>query len=297
MQSNETKVVIACVGCGRGMEFIVRTHRKNPISTKFCSIACRAMAQREGKMPAPNQYGQKRAWSHKEDILLSCKYPTCEDVDSLCNLLGRTKCEIWNRAKKLGITRCREVISKGYSRGGKMNRGRQRPDLAKRNKENLLCGDANPFFGKKHTVEVRKKISDFMKECQKDPEFHRKRMQTMRDRGVVKECPNVYEKKLIDILGEMFPGEYKFVGDWSFLIGRKNPDFVNVNGQKKVIEVFGEVYHDPASSPWEVSKDRTAEGRKQLFNEYGFKTLIVWCKEFSDEPKLRLRLREFHEET
>lgn len=288
------KYITICLGCGKEMEF---KHYCTAESRKFCSSQCRGQAQKAGKVLVGNQYGKKKLWTSEEDARLLMDYPFTGPSKQLCEMLRRTECEVANRAKKLGISRCLEALSKEYASGGRKNVGRPRPDLIKRNRETPRFGVDNPFYGKTHTPEVKKRISEVIKRCQEDPEFHRKRFETMRRNGIHKECPNEYERRLTEILNEMFPGEYKFVGDWSFIVNRKNPDFVNVNGQKKIIEVFGEIYHDPASSPWEVSEDRTESGRKRLFREYGYKTLVVWCKEFSDEQKLRASLREFHEET
>lgn len=47
--------------------------------------------------------------------------------------------------------------------------------------------------------------------------------------------PNKPELVLITILNNLFPNEYKYVGDYQFWIDGKNPDFMNVNGQKKLI--------------------------------------------------------------
>ena len=49
--------------------------------------------------------------------------------------------------------------------------------------------------------------------------------------------PTETEKFMIDLI-KKYDLSYKYVGNGSFLIGYKNPDFVNINGQKICIEVF-----------------------------------------------------------
>ena len=51
--------------------------------------------------------------------------------------------------------------------------------------------------------------------------------------------PTKPEKKLVGIKNECkLP--YKYCGDGSVIIGGLNPDFINTNGEKKLIEVFGD---------------------------------------------------------
>jgi len=67
-------------------------------------------------------------------------------------------------------------------------------------------------------------------------------------------------------LNKHFPNEWKYVGDGEFWLGRRNPDFMNINGEKKLIEVFGDYWH----------KGEDGKERKRYFAQYGFKTLIIW---------------------
>lgn len=96
--------------------------------------------------------------------------------------------------------------------------------------------------------------------------------------------PNYSERNLNGFLQFWFPNEYKYVGDFKVWIGGKNPDFVNVNGQKKIIELFGEFWHQ--------SKDEQV--RIDHFKRYGFDTLVIWAKELRNPLKLGTKLRNFH---
>lgn len=88
--------------------------------------------------------------------------------------------------------------------------------------------------------------------------------------------PNNLEKKLSSILRKLkLP--YRYVGDGKFWVEHRNPDFVNTNGQKKVIEVFGRYWHPPQDE----SKCR------ESFREYGFECLVIWDYEIKNcESKL-----------
>jgi len=83
------------------------------------------------------------------------------------------------------------------------------------------------------------------------------------------------EKKFLGIV-EKNGLPYKFVGDGSFMIGRKNPDFINVNGLKIAVEVYARYYklrHAETVKAWQ-------EDRERVFKEYG------WTAIFFDETQV-----------
>ena len=65
---------------------------------------------------------------------------------------------------------------------------------------------------------------------------------------------------------------YRFVGNGKFFIERKNPDFVNTNGEKKAVEVY-----------WKRHKELFAYGglegwkkdRIKIFGKYGWKIIFI----------------------
>jgi len=105
-------------------------------------------------------------------------------------------------------------------------------------------------------------------------------------------APNKPEQFLQTLLNHLFPNEYKYVGDFQFFLGGKNPDFMNVNSQKKLIEIFGQFWHSPKMTG--VSKKQHELDRIAHFKKFSFDTLILWENELKDENKLVERLQEFH---
>ncbi len=94
--------------------------------------------------------------------------------------------------------------------------------------------------------------------------------------------PNKKEKELEYIINQIgLP--YKFVGDGQVIIGNKIPDFINCNGKKKIIELFGNYWHKPE----EESK------RIEHFAKYGFKTLIIWEHELKKRRNMTNKIIEF----
>lgn len=69
---------------------------------------------------------------------------------------------------------------------------------------------------------------------------------------------------------------YTFVGNGEFFIERKNPDFINCNGQKIAIEVFYKKHKETfrnSLKEWRIE-------RQNIFNKYG------WRIEFFDETQV-----------
>ena len=99
--------------------------------------------------------------------------------------------------------------------------------------------------------------------------------------------PNKPETKLFNLLESIQTGDWKYVGDGSFIIAGKNPDFVNVNGKKLIIELFGNYWH----------RGQNPQDRINIFKPFGFRTLVVWEHELKSEPELVERICEFGGET
>jgi len=111
-----------------------------------------------------------------------------------------------------------------------------------------------------------------------DPEYVAKQMVSRNIR------PNKMEQIILYLLNLMYPGEWRYTGDFSFMINGKNPDFVNINGQKKLIEFNGTYWHQ---------NDVPGE-REKIFAEFGYDTLIIWDHELKDMETLIAKVTSFH---
>lgn len=101
--------------------------------------------------------------------------------------------------------------------------------------------------------------------------------------------PTKPEKRLTDILERYLP-EYEYNGDFGLgiILASLIPDFINVNGKKEIIEVFGDYWHDPTKRnlPWYA----TELGRIMAYQAIGYKCLIIWeheLKELSEEQLIK----------
>lgn len=99
------------------------------------------------------------------------------------------------------------------------------------------------------------------------------------------------EKKLNQILQKCFPNEWKYVGDGSFLIGYKNPDFINVNGKKICIELYHAYFKIKAFG----SCERYEEQRNNHFAKYGWNTLFIQGFELDNEEALIDKIKNYLE--
>lgn len=127
-------------------------------------------------------------------------------------------------------------------------------------------GKSNGMYGKKHSEETIEKMLKARFESQKIR-------------------PNKLEKEFCIFLNQLFPKEYKYVGDFQFVLGGKCPDFINVNGQKKIIELFGNYWHEKE----DVKK------RVDHFKKYGWNCLVVWEDEFKNKIKsVERKLLKYH---
>lgn len=129
---------------------------------------------------------------------------------------------------------------------------------------------------------VREAASEKGKELWKDPDYVKKQQLSRHT------SPNLEELTLGVILSIHFPRDWKFVGDFEVVIGGKNPDFININGQKKVIELFSYYRH--------LEQARTEDDvvdRINHYKQYGFDCLVLWTDEIYNEEFVVSKVKEF----
>lgn len=95
--------------------------------------------------------------------------------------------------------------------------------------------------------------------------------------------PTKPELKVEQLLHNLFPNEWKYVGDGQFILAGKCPDFINVNGKKLIIELYGDYWH----------KGQDPQDRINTFKPYGYDTLVIWEKELKDMKNVIKRINLF----
>ena len=144
--------------------------------------------------------------------------------------------------------------------------------------------ELHPFLGKHHTDDDKIKIGKSIKKLWKI-EKNRDRF-IKAQRAGMKIYPNKPEKVLGKIISSLSK-DYKYTGDGSFIIDGFNPDFINTNGQKKVIELFGTYWH---KRPEVIKRDKR---RIKSYKKYGYKTLIVWEYELKNIDNVIKKVSNF----
>ncbi len=87
--------------------------------------------------------------------------------------------------------------------------------------------------------------------------------------------PTSLERQMIDIV-QKHNLPYKYVGDGSFLIGWKNPDFINVNGEKKCVEVANTFHH----------KENYPQKRIEHFEKWGWDCVVFRTDKLNESEVL-----------
>jgi len=74
---------------------------------------------------------------------------------------------------------------------------------------------------------------------------------------------------------------FHFVGHGTLWIGdttKLNPDFIEANGKKIIVEIFGNYWHDPLLNP-RIPKTSTLEYRKCHYRKFGWESFFIWQHE------------------
>jgi len=134
---------------------------------------------------------------------------------------------------------------------------------------------ATEEFRKKmvRTDEWKEKISKANKGRKREP-YSKELIQKMLRRNI----PTSLEVAFLNIV-KKHNLPYKYVGDGSVIIGRKNPDFININGKKIAVEVYARYYKNRDQRFKDI--DDWKEKRREAFGEYG------WDLVFFDETQVK----------
>jgi len=83
--------------------------------------------------------------------------------------------------------------------------------------------------------------------------------------------PSLIEIQFANRLELEFPRQWKYVGDGQVWIGGKNPDFINIDGYKLLIEAYTPYFKNKDYG----SVDNYIQQRYSHFKSYGFTTIFV----------------------
>jgi len=193
--------------------------------------------------------------------------------------------------RKMSVAHKGTLLSEEHKRKiSESGKGRALSDEAKKNISKSLKGKS---FTEEHlknwlathkwyspSEETRKKLSKTLTKLWQDPEFAKMMF------AAQGHLPNKPEMFLESFLNDLYPGEWKYVGDGQIFIAGKCPDFINVNGQKKIIELFGDYWHE----------GQDPQDRIDIFKPFGYDTLVIWEKELNQVKDLKEKIFNFTEQ-
>lgn len=136
------------------------------------------------------------------------------------------------------------------------------------------------FKGRSYTDETRQKMSQGRKRYIAEHPEYRIKLQEAGLRGHYFTKPTKPERTLIKII-KKYNLPFKYVGNGEFVLGGKCPDFLNTDGKKQLIELFGTYWHDI----FDIAR------RKDHFKQYGFETLIIWEDELKNKDRVIHKLK------
>lgn len=219
-------------------------------------------------------WGQQLSLREAAEVL-GVPYPTLQSWFKKLAIPYRDKCS----AQALFIKKHPEILEKRRISGRNQVHGKQSPEtVAKRfawYKDYEISDEtrakmSKALKGRKWTKEQRERqLPIFFANC------HQR--------------PTKIERQFQDIVSRNnLP--YKYVGDGYTWIAGRCPDFLNINGQKTVVEVFSRWWHDLSVNK-RIKPQHTEEATLKHYRDYGFDCIIIWEEELANEEAVLAKLQ------
>ena len=265
--------------CGCGTIIIPKRHHKwKGIPDYVTGHNARVEHPMQGKKHSPetlqklsDSHQGPRPWrlgfTHSEETCkkMSESHTGVPLSESHCKSLSEKSIRAWaNKSKEE-----REQWAKNISIGEKGKPPMPPESLIKmaETKRGKRCSPATEF------------TSEIMKERYRDPVYIEKMIKAWNIK------PNKPETLMLELLNNLYPNQWKYTGDFSFTINGKSPDFTNCNGQKKIIEIFGDYWH----------RGQNPQDRIDAFSPFGYETLVIWEHELKNIHNVMNRIHLFME--
>lgn len=169
---------------------------------------------------------------------------------------------------------------------------KKRKDLTKypKNYNLVYCEACNKQFFTKNKLEKEYGYNGCSKEC-------RSKLASLCGQIGLEACltlPNKPETLIINLLNT-FNLPFKYCGDGTKWVARKNPDFIRIDGIKKqVIELFGDYWHSEKVTG-ELEQIHECK-RKRHFKKYGYECLVIWENELNNFKDIYYKIKNFTSE-
>jgi len=228
----------------------------------------------------------------------------------------------WNKGLTKETDERVKKISLAHKGRPKSEEQKRNLSIAKKGKPNPKCSETKkrlfadgklvaPNKGKKFSLEWRKKLSETRKQDKyiasskinlqkidskknwQNPIYREKVIRNSRKAMTIK--PNKPEKFIDSIIQTNFPNEWHLNVHGDTVLNGKVPDWINCNGQKKVILFNGIYWHlwkQQKENP-ELTKEMVEERERKSYNELGFDVLHIWEDDIKDIEQVKQKIDEF----
>lgn len=218
-------------------------------------------------------------------------------LTEISKFLGCSCQNIGNRLKKLPLydqdevnKRQKRQISKYMQEERKRTNPVHNPEVRKKIRSRILhLFEVDPDYrlrisnGVKRNItrEIRRKCSFggklLIKKRRENGTFDEWRMEGTKQS---RRHPNKIELLFSSLLNKYFPNEWIYSGGGkdAIIIGGMIPDFFNVNGKKKIIELYGDYWH----------RGEDPQKRIDKYGEFGFDCLVLWEREINSKSEADL---------
>lgn len=138
--------------------------------------------------------------------------------------------------------------------------GKHFPEETKRKLSEAMRGEKNPNYGKVFSEETRIKIREARLRQKPFPRYYTK------------------PERIFEEICKKHNQPFRYTGDGSLWIGKDkvlNPDFIQADGEKVVIEIFGDYWHSPLLN-YKLREDANPNYREKHYNKYGWQCIFFW---------------------
>jgi G:T-mismatch repair DNA endonuclease (very short patch repair protein) len=209
----------------------------------------------------------------------------------------------WSKGKKLNISpEGMEALVKSGKRAGSLYKGNLVHGVNKGKKVNVSAKGLESLqktgkrlglsnIGRKHTFEARNRMSimfkgkSYEKIMGKDKALELRKLRSISAKMAWEDPKYIYahtrnkkptnpEREMCELLDNILPKVYAYNGNYKLgiSIGNRIPDFVNINGKKQVIEVWGDYWH----------RNHRSDDWVNHYKKFGFDCLVIWENELKN---------------
>jgi len=265
-------MILCDYGCGQEAKFQLK-------NGKWCCSKSQNSCIKIRKKFSVSATGKPGTWlgrKHTEEEIIKMK----KGMKGISHPKAKNKPKSENHKIKISLSNKGKVKSEDHRR--KISEQRKGKN----------CKENHPNFGKPQSEEIKEKNRQSNLKKWNDPNsiFNSKEYRK-KWRESVSRKPNKLEILINNLLKDL-KLNYTYVGDYNFWIGRKNPDFVNEES-KKIIEFFGEYWHSEKFRKIKKNNLEHEQDRIKYFNEYGYKTLVIWDYELKNMNNLIEKIMVF----